>query len=134
MPLGTLTGYALMVPVLRAEHTYVESSHGHVWSCGGRSANGRSICAGVGNTAQADCLSQLNSEAGIVYGRTGVCHQKANRILYPSAQTVSEASGYRGSLFAWGTYGRDPATRQLYSPSSFPWPELHNCRTGHTHP
>jgi hypothetical protein len=134
MPVGTLIGYALKIPLLRAEHTYIESSHGHVWGCWGRSAGGRPICVGTGNTDQADCLSRPNSEAGIIYGVTGVCHQTANRILYPSAQTVSGASGYRGSIFAWGTYGRDLATGQFYSPSSFPWSELHTCRTGHIHP
>jgi hypothetical protein len=98
MPMGSVSGYALKIPLVPAEHTYVESSHGHVWPCFGRSAGGRQVCAGAGNTAQADCLSQPNSEAGIVYGGTGVCHQAANRILLPSGQTVSGASGYRGSF------------------------------------
>lgn len=134
MPVGTLTGYALKLAVLPAEHTYVESSDGHVWPCWGRSGGGRQICTGTGNTDQADCLSQPSSEAGISYGRTGVCHQTANRILYPSGQTVSGASGSKGSIFAWGTYGKDPVAGQFYSPVTFPWSELHNCRTNHVHP
>jgi hypothetical protein len=52
------------------DHTYVESSHGHVWPCWGRSSKGRSICDGDANTMQADCLSVPNSRAGIDYGRT----------------------------------------------------------------
>lgn len=133
MPLGTLTGHALkMIPGI-AEHTYVTSSLGQVWACFGRSVGGRLICASAGNTAQAECLSQPNSEAGIVYGGTGVCHQAANRILLPSGQNVSGASGYRGSFWAWGSYGRDLVTRRTYSPLSFPWPELEACRTLHVH-
>lgn len=134
MPAGTLTGYGLKMQGLPFEHTYVESTNGHVWPCWGRSAGGYPICAGIGNTDHADCLSLPNSQAGIIYGVTGVCHQTANRILYPSGQIVSSASGYRGSLFVWGTYGRDPITRQHYSPSGLPWQELHTCRTTHTHP
>jgi hypothetical protein len=105
MPAGTLTGYGLKILGLRFEHTYVESTHGHVWPCWGRSAGGRTLCAGIGNTDHADCLSLPNSQAGVIYGVTGVCHQTANRILYPSGQTVSNASGYRGSLFAWEYMG-----------------------------
>lgn len=126
MPTGTLTGYALKIPLLPAEHTYVKSSDGHVWPCWGRSSGGRPICAGTGNTAQADCLSRPNSKAGIHYGKTGVCHQTANRILCVtrSKETVSRAKGYPASVFAWGTYGLGPV----------PWRELRNCLSKHSHP
>lgn len=124
MPTGTLDGFALSTLVGMADHTYVKSSNGHVWPCWGRHSGGICICTGTGNTNQADCLSQPNSQAGISYGVTGVCHQTANRILYPSGQTVSSARGYRGSFFAWGTYGLGP----------FPWIELHTCLTYHSHP
>jgi hypothetical protein len=40
-----------------------------------------------------------------VYGVTGVCHQTANRILYPARVTVSKAGGYWASSLAYGTYG-----------------------------
>lgn len=133
MPIGTLTGYALKMLPGGPDHTYVESNHGHVWPCWGRSSNGTPICEGNGNTGQADCLSQLNSQAGILYGRTGVCDQMANRILYPSRQIVSAASGSRGSFFMWGIYGRDPTTRLHYSPSRFLWPELYSCNMTHRH-
>ena len=133
MPMGSLSGYALKMPGLPADHTYVDSSDGHVWPCWGRSVGGREICVATGNTAQADCLSQPNSEAGIVYLGTGVCHQTANRILHPAGLYVSDARGYRFSVFTFGTHGRDLATRQLYSPLFFPWPELQRCLTGHAH-
>jgi hypothetical protein len=110
MPVGTLTGYALKMSPPIAEHTYVTSSHGHVWPCWGRFQGGRVICFGSGNTDQADCLSNSHSklEAGIRYGKSGVCHQTANRIMLPAGQTVFNAlHSNRGSLFAWGTYGRE---------------------------
>lgn len=135
MPNGTLTGFA--IPALIApfwDHTYVTSSHGHVWPCWGRAAGGTQICSGSGNTYEADCLSQPNSEAGILYAKTGVCHQTANRILLPAGQMVSGASGYRLSIFVYGVYGRDLATLGNFSPSSFPWPELQFCRANHVHP
>jgi hypothetical protein len=102
-----------VLPALAApfwDHIYVTSSHGHVWPCRGRSLGGLQICAGVGNTDQADCLSQPNSEAGVSFGKTGVCHQMANRILLPSGLTVSSSHGYRLSTFAYGVYGLDLAT------------------------
>jgi len=134
MPTGTLEGFALSMQGLPADHTYVESSHGHVWKCHGRYAGGTSICKGTGNTAQADCLSQPNSDAGIKYLGTGVCHQIANRILHPAAVFVSGARGYRASVFIYGTYGKDLATGRFYSPLLFPWPELQRCLTSHVHP
>jgi len=135
LPTGTLNGYALktLFPP-GADHTYVTSSNGHVWPCWGRSAGGRQICSANGNTALADCLSQPNSEAGIDYFRTGVCHQTANRILLTSSSFVTHAWGYMLSVYRYGIYGREPITGQHYSPHSYPWPELHNCRLKHTHP
>ena len=134
MALGTLYGHA--IPIVLApwwDHTYVTSSGGHIWGCFGRLKGGRVICSGSGNMDMADCLSQVNSSAALIEGRTGRCHQAANRILFPSGQFVSRANGYRLSTFQFGTYGRDPVTNQFYSPTSFPWPELRVCRTTHTH-
>lgn len=134
MAIGTLSGYALKMVSLPADHTYVESSAGHVWPCWGRSAGGHLVCQGPGNVDQADCLSQPSSQAGIVYAVTGVCHQTANRILFPATLFVSGAARYRMSVFTWGVYGRDRATGRLYSPSSNPWPELTTCSSSHSHP
>ena len=133
MASGTLTGHALPVVGLAADHTYVTSSAGHVWNCNGRSAGGKAICTGIGNVDRADCLARPHSHAGIRYAITGVCHQMANRILYPSGRTVSRARRYLWSCFMYGTYGKDPLTGCFYSPVLAPWPELAICQTHH-HP
>jgi hypothetical protein len=57
----------------------------------------------------ANCISQPWSTAGLVYAVTGVCHQTANRILYPASAIVSKASGYWASSLVYGTYGTDVA-------------------------
>lgn len=134
MPMGILSGFAIKMTPIGPDHTYVSSSLGHAWGCWGGSAGGRSICSGNGNCDQADCLSHPNAQAGISYGVTGVCHQTANRILFPAAQTVSQAWGYRASILIWGVYGTDPASGQQYSPAIFPWPELAHCAQNHVHP
>jgi hypothetical protein len=136
MPIGLLAGYALPMIGLPTEHTYAVSGHGHVWPCPwwARAQGGRRICSGMGNTSQADCLSQPNSQAGINYGITGTCHQIANRILYPAGLTVSRAAGYNASFRWWGAYGRQRGTLRHYSPASSPWPELQSCQNNHSHP
>ena len=122
MPQGTLNGYALAM-LTGTDHTYVTSSDGYTWPCFGRSQGGSLICSGVGNTAKANCLSNPGGRfAGIIYGITGVCHQAANRVLYPSGQTVSRARGYMASFALYGTYGRRS------------WPELAVCNASHVHP
>ena len=131
MALGTLTGFSLSMVGLPADHTYVISSAGHVWPCAGRSAGGNAIVAGVGNVDQADCLALSNHTAGIRYGIDGVCHQMANRILFPSRGMVTQARGFRVSAFSYGVYGKSGLTH--YSPPSAPWPELAACAS-HVHP
>jgi hypothetical protein len=120
-----MRGYAIKIKGLPWDHTYVRSDEGNVWPCWGRSAGGRAICEAIGDLNQSDCLSQPNSQAGIVYGVTGVCHQTANRILYTAGIMVSQASGYRGSVFAWGRYGREGL--RLFAPPSVVWPEFVKC-------
>jgi len=115
--MATLTGYAVKMRGLRWDHTYVRSSDGRRWPCWGRDAGGRSICSGRGDSAVAQCLSQAESHAGIFYGVTGVCHQTANRILYPGGVLVSLAKGCLQSIFVWGTYGRGS------------WPQREKCTT-----
>jgi hypothetical protein len=135
MATGTLTGYAISIAALPMwDHTYVTSSHGHVWGCWGRSRGGTVFCSGGGNIDKANCLSQPASQAGISYGNTGVCHQTANRILLEAGQMVSGARGYRASVFMWGVYSKEPSTGRHYSPPSFPWPELSVCNATHVHP
>jgi hypothetical protein len=103
--MAQLNGFARRIRHMRADHTYVTSSDGYVWPCWGRSSGGRRISSGNGSSAQANCLSQTHSHAGIIYGVTGVCHQTANRILWPSRTTVSGALGYEASTFFYGVYG-----------------------------
>jgi len=103
--MAQLNGFAVKISWLGADHTYVASSDGYVWPCWGRSSGGRLISSGQGSSAQANCLSQSDSHAGIVYGVTGVCHQTANRVLWPSRTTVSDAAGYWASTLLYGVYG-----------------------------
>ena len=95
--MATLTGYAVKISWLGADHTYVRSSVGNKWGCWGRDSGGKAICSGSGSASVANCISQPWSTAGLVYGVTGVCHQTANRILYPARAIVSKASGYWAS-------------------------------------
>lgn len=91
--------------VLIVDHSYVTSSDGYIWPCWGRSSSGELICSGAGSSLQADCISQPDSQAGIIYGITGVCHQTANRILWPARLIVSKADKYWVTVFLYGTYG-----------------------------
>jgi hypothetical protein len=104
--LSLLKGYKISTGFLGTDHTYVTSDNpSHAWPCWGRESGGTEICRGYGKYSVADCISQPNSWAGIIYGVTGVCHQTANRILYPARVTVSNAGGYWASHLAYGIYG-----------------------------
>ena len=104
---ATLTSWAIPMGIGPWEHTYVTSSCGLLWGCYGRSAGGRPLSTGTGSSIIAHCLSQPNSQAGLRYGRDGVCHQMANRILHPAGQiTVAGCNGYNISTFRYGVYGR----------------------------
>ena len=97
------------MPPLRRErrwdHTYVVCNHGLSWGCFGRSQDGYAICRGTGDPSFADCLAREDGQAGISYLVNGVCHQAANRILYPARVTVSKARGYTISSSIYGDYG-----------------------------
>jgi hypothetical protein len=100
------------------DHTYVTSSDGFVWPCWGRSAGGKALVSARGDSKVADCLSRNNSQAGLVYAVTGVCHQTANRILDPANVVVGGAGGYAVSSRLFGTYGVGP------------WPQRASCYAG----
>jgi len=87
------------------QHTYVTSDQGDSWGCWGGSSGGTSICSGSGSVPRARCLAGPFGIAGIIYGVTGVCHQTANRILFPAGVTVYKAGGYWASLLVYGVYG-----------------------------
>ena len=54
-------------------------------------------------------VTGIPEQGGIVYGVNGICHQIANRILYPSTKIVSHARGYWLSVSIFGTYGTNVA-------------------------
>lgn len=109
-----------------ADHTYVEID-GQPFGCWGRSSGGTLLGTGSGDAALGVCLATPSGRAGISYGISGVCHQAANRILWPTRANVSNAAGARASMLLWGTFGRDGNGRQ-YSPTSNPWLELTYCQ------
>lgn len=111
------------------DHVYVISDAGHKWGCFGRDNGGTALCWGSGDAAFANCLSTPQGQspvgvpiyAGITYAVDGVCHQAANRILYPVGSgglIVAQAKGYGLSAFLYGTYGRG---------TKVPWPQLSQC-------
>ncbi|MFC1769692.1 hypothetical protein ACFLZI_01390 [Nitrospirota bacterium] len=102
--LGTLTGWAKAHKGSIAEHTYV-TCDGETWACFGESSGGKEITRGAGSTAMAHCISLPAQTAGIVYGLSGLCHQAANRILWPARTLVTGARGYWLSALLYGTYG-----------------------------
>jgi hypothetical protein len=91
-----------------ADHTYVMcGTGGKAWSCWGGKTGGAQLRRGEGSTKQADAIAELNERAGITcYLINGVCHQAANRILFPAKITVGGARGYDVSEALYGTYGR----------------------------
>lgn len=102
--MAELYGWAsFMMPLV--DHAYVTSSEGHKWGCFGGTEGGRQICSGPGDAVAAHCISHPDAEAGINYGVTGVCHQAANRILWPAGVLVSAAGGYAVSSMIYGAYG-----------------------------
>lgn len=125
-----LSGHTIPTIVnARWDHVYVTSDAGHKWGCFGRDNGGTTLCSGNGNAAFADCLSNPQGQsplgmpiyAGITYGVDGVCHQAANRILYPVGNgglIVAQAKGYGLSAFFYGTYGWG---------TKVPWPQLSQC-------
>lgn len=107
---ATLQGFvtpAFNLPFM--EHTHVESSCGSRWGCFGGDTGGVSIASGMGDSTVADCLSYPQwlpaVYAGLYYLITGVCHQAANRVLYPAGVTVSRAKWYVPSHNAFGAHG-----------------------------
>jgi hypothetical protein len=109
--MGTLIGkaYPTKIALNLADHTYVECGTGAVgWGCWGGKIGGREIVRGTGSTNQANTIAASNERAGITcYAINGVCHQAANRILWPSRTLVSAASGYWVSSSLYGTYGQE---------------------------
>jgi hypothetical protein len=94
-----------------ADHTYVTCGNlAKGWSCWGGKTGGTILRQGTGSTARADAIAEPDEKAGIsCYLINGVCHQAANRILFPAEITVRGARGYGVSEALFGTYGRPRA-------------------------
>ncbi len=118
----TLSGWGLPViskVTFSPDHTYVTSSVGVSWGCFGRNSGGKLLDSAFGSTSAAQCIATPNPTAspllypithtsfcaGILYGINGVCHQAANRILFPSNASVSSAKGYFASYSLYGEFG-----------------------------
>jgi hypothetical protein len=108
--MGTLVAmhYPTVLAVGAADHTYVRcSTGGKAWSCWGDKTGGSFLRSGMGSTNQADAIAEPNERAGVTcYLVNGVCHQSANRILFPAGIFVTGARGYGVSLAIYGPYGR----------------------------
>jgi len=109
--MGTLIGKAYHILSGAADHTYVECGTGKVgWSCWGGKTGGQELAGarGTGSTNQANAIAGANERGGITcYAINGVCHQAANRILWPARILVSAARGYWVSSSLYTTYGRE---------------------------
>jgi hypothetical protein len=92
-----------------ADHTYVECGAGAKgWSCWGGKTGGSAFRQGAGSTRRADLIAGADEKAGIAcYAINGVCHQCANRILFPTGALVRGARGYKVSEAIFGPYGRN---------------------------
>ena len=91
-----------------ADHTYVTCGNGaRRWKCWGGCKGGDALIQGAGETKQANAIAQPDGRAGITcYLINGVCHQSANRVLFPAGITVHGARGYYISESLYGPYGR----------------------------
>lgn len=108
--MGTLVAkkYPTKLFLKAADHTYVECGNGGKgWSCWGGKTGGTAFNSGTGSTKRADAIAEPNERAGITcYLINGVCHQAANRILFPAGILVSAARGYSVSSALFGPYGK----------------------------
>jgi hypothetical protein len=108
--MGTLVAmhYPTVLALGAADHTYVMcSTGGKAWACWGNKTGGSFLRSGSGSTNQADAIAEPNEHAGVTcYLINGVCHQAANRILFPAGIFVTGARGYGLSSVIYGTYGR----------------------------
>lgn len=111
--MGQLIAWHYRTPLFAklADHTYVTCGNpGKAWGCWGGKTGGTILRQGTGSTAQADAIANPDEKAGITcYLINGVCHQAANRILFPAGITVRGAKGYPVSESLYGTYGRPRA-------------------------
>ncbi len=117
----SITAYGLYAVIKaldgKADHTYVvgtdqKTGHKLVWNCGGAYEGGRELTHGEADGLICDCISLRKEDiklaggmAGIRYGIDGVCHQAANRIMYPAGLVVDKANGWKLSSKIYGRLG-----------------------------
>lgn len=132
--MAVLTAYSMpaFVNGQNWDHVYADSDDGLRWCCFGRDTGGSSLDQGNGDSSFADCLSKpifhasptttvipgVSRYADVAYLLDGVCHQAANRILYPAGVLVDKARGYGLSSFLFNTFGLR---------TTVPWPRLTHC-------
>lgn len=108
--MGTLVAmrYPTKLALGAADHTYVKcDTGGRAWGCWGGKTGGTALRQGTGSTAQANAIAEPDERARIkCYLINGVCHQAANRILFPAGILVIGARGYGLSESIYGPYGR----------------------------
>ena len=96
--MGTLVvmAYPTKLFLNLADHTYVKcGTGGKAWGCWGGNTGGAQLRRADGSTSRADAIAGGNERGGIkCYLINGVCHQAANRILFPAGITVRGARGY----------------------------------------
>jgi hypothetical protein len=99
---------------------------GDAWGCRGWPTGGGKLCDAPGSAAFARCIDGSDL-AGIFYFRTGVCHQIANRLLYPAGVKIPLGSHVqvRGSCFGYGQFGELRQNRS-WVPTTHRWPERAN--------
>jgi hypothetical protein len=105
--------YPTVLALGAADHTYVKCGNGgKAWKCWGGKTGGTPLNSGSGSTNQADKIAGPHEHGGIdCYLVNGVCHQSANRILFPAGIFVRGARGYGLSVSIYGPYGRPGGPR-----------------------
>lgn len=103
--------YRTIISGYTADHTYVCISGKGCYAYHGGTSGGSVLqqTSGVDSYNKSICLATRPASCMVSYLTEGVCHQEANRMLYPSRKLVTLANGY--ALFAkfFGTYGKNAA-------------------------
>lgn len=104
---GWGTGEAINIKQTPVEHTYACAGNACYGNPGSNSGGKTLLSTGWGRSALAEKIfANSNCKITYLYMREGVCHQGANRLLYPTTNkaTVSKARGYWMTYPLWGTY------------------------------